>query len=95
MKNNESHKKHHAKKHHPRKTPRTSRKKSPLHYVKVFFLYLIALGALAAWIDVTSYGAFDVVRTTLATIALSFIATIVHWFSGRRDRFDDIADGDL
>lgn len=87
-------KKHHAKKHHPRVHSQRKRK-APLHYFKVFFLYSVALGALAAWIDMTSYGAFDVVRLTLATLVISFIATLVHWFSGRRDRFDDIADGDL
>ena len=87
-------KKHHAKKHHPRKSPRLKRK-SPMHYVKVFFLYLIALGALAAWIDVTSYGVFDVVGLTILTTAVSFVATLIHWFRGRRDRFDDIADSDL
>jgi hypothetical protein len=87
-------KKHHAKKHHPRTRSRQKRK-APMHYLKVFFLYVVAFGALAAWINVTSYGVFDILRLTLATLVLSFIATLVHWHSGRRDRFDGIADGDL
>ncbi len=93
MKNNPP-KKHHAKKHHPR-THSLRKRKKPKHYLKVFFLYAIALGALAAWINVTSYGVFDPVRLTLATLGISVVATLLHWLSGRRDRFDDIADGDL
>lgn len=87
-------KKHHHEKHETK--PGQSRKGHPLkHLFKVFILYLAIAAAVAGWIDYSSYAVFNPLWMLLAALATAMLATAVHWYSGRHNRVDDIAEGDL
>jgi len=65
------------------------------HLVKVFIVYLIVTAALAGWIDYSSYETFNPVWTAAAALVAAIILTLIHWYNGKRNRLDDLADGDL
>lgn len=65
------------------------------HLLKIFVLYLIIAGAVAGWIDYSSYGVFNPLWMALGALAVAVLATAVHGYTRAHDRIDDVADDDL
>lgn len=65
------------------------------HVFKVFILYQAMAAAIAGWIYYSSYSVFDPLWVFLAAFVTAILASAIHWYTGRHNRVDDIAEGDL
>ncbi len=89
-------KKHHHQQHeHSVQSQKTIKHRPLSHYVKLFFVYLIAAIALMSWINITTYEDFNPFWLTVLSFSSALLATLAHWFYGRHNRVDDFAENEL
>jgi predicted permease len=77
--------------HHPVKTKPAKK----MHIIKVFFIYLIMTGALAAWLEVSSYGDLNPFLLIIASLIITILSTYFHWKRRVHNKIDDIAEGKI
>lgn len=84
--------------HHKKHKTKQSQSKTghPMkHLIKMFLIYLTVAVAIAGWLDYSSYDVFNPLWMLLIALGTAIIATLVHGYTGRHNRIDDIADGEL
>lgn len=61
----------------------------------MFLIYLTVAVAVVGWLEYSSYDVFNPLWMLLIALGTAIIATLVHGYTGRHNRIDDIADGKL
>ena len=65
------------------------------HFFKIFFITLAVAIGIMGWIDYTSYEVFNPLWMGMIAFCLALLLTFIRWYSRKRNRLDDIAEGDL
>lgn len=84
--------------HHKKQQIKQSQSKTghPIkHLIKMFLIYLTVSVAVFGWLDYSSYDVFNPLLMLLIALGTAITATLFHWYTGRHDRIDDIAEGDI
>ena len=65
------------------------------HFFKMFFITLAVAIGIMSWIDYSSYEVFNPLWMGVIAFFLALLLTFIRWYSRKKNRLDDIAEGDL